>query len=75
MTDCQFYILTENLEIHKIGNRSWLIEEWQQALLLGEGALLVIDEIQKVRNWSETLKSTASCVAGFQCAANPERCD
>ena len=52
MTDCQFYILTENLEIHKIGNRSWLIEEWQQALLLGEGALLVIDEIQKVRNWS-----------------------
>ena len=56
MTDCQFYILTENLEIHKIGNRSWLIEEWQQALLLGEGALLVIDEIQKVRNWSETLK-------------------
>jgi len=25
--------------------------------MLGEGALLVIDEIQKVPNWSETLKA------------------
>ena len=39
-----------------VGDRSWLIEQWQQALLLGEGALLVIDEIQKVQNWPETLK-------------------
>ena len=32
-----------------VGDRSWLIEQWQQALLLGEGALLVIDAIQKVQ--------------------------
>jgi hypothetical protein len=40
-----------------VSNRSWLLEQWQKALLLGPGTLLVIDEIQKVPNWSETLKS------------------
>jgi hypothetical protein len=34
-----------------------LLEHWQQALLLGDGALLVIDEIQKVANWPETIKA------------------
>jgi uncharacterized protein len=29
----------------------------QKALLLGDGALLVIDEIQKVANWPETIKA------------------
>lgn len=38
-------------------DRTWLLEQWQKALLLGDGALLVIDEIQKIPNWSETLKS------------------
>jgi predicted AAA+ superfamily ATPase len=38
-------------------DRSWLLQQWQQALLLGNDALLVIDEIQKVPNWSETLKA------------------
>ena len=38
-------------------DRSWLLEQWQRALLLGEGALLVIDEIQKVPNWPETIKA------------------
>ena len=37
-------------------DRSWLLEQWQKAQLLGNGTLLVIDEIQKVPNWSETLK-------------------
>src|ERR1035437_3091611 len=37
-------------------DRSWLLEQWQKAQLQGDGALLVIDEIQKVPNWSETLK-------------------
>ena len=37
-------------------DRSWLLEQWQKAQLLGDGTLLVIDEIQKVTNWSETLK-------------------
>lgn len=38
-------------------DRTWLLEQWQKARLLGEGTLLVIDEIQKIPNWSETLKS------------------
>ena len=40
-----------------ISDRSWLLEQWQTALLLGDGSLLVVDEIQKVPNWSETIKS------------------
>jgi predicted AAA+ superfamily ATPase len=38
-------------------DRTWLIEQWQKALLSGKKTLLVIDEIQKVSNWSETVKS------------------
>lgn len=38
-------------------DRTWLLEQWQKALSLGGQALLVIDEIQKVPNWSETIKS------------------
>ncbi|MCX8085813.1 MAG: ATP-binding protein [Rhodocyclaceae bacterium] len=38
-------------------DRSWLLAQWQAAARLGEGALLVIDEVQKAPNWSETLKS------------------
>ena len=38
-------------------DRTWLMEQWQKALLLGKKSLLVIDEIQKVTNWSETVKS------------------
>lgn len=37
-------------------DRTWLLEQWQKAQLLGDGTLLVIDEIQKIPNWSETLK-------------------
>jgi predicted AAA+ superfamily ATPase len=40
-----------------VSDRNWLLEHWQQALLLGDGALLVIDEIQKVTNWPETIKA------------------
>ncbi|MEI6609669.1 MAG: ATP-binding protein [Deltaproteobacteria bacterium] len=40
-----------------ITDRTWLIEQWQKALLSGKKTLLVIDEIQKVSNWSETVKS------------------
>lgn len=39
-----------------VSDRNWLVEQWQTALLLGEGALLVIDEIQKVPNWTEMIK-------------------
>lgn len=40
-----------------ISDRNWLLEQWQQALLLGDGALLVVDEIQKVSNWPESIKA------------------
>lgn len=36
-----------------VSDRTWLLEQWQKALLLGDGTLLVVDEIQKVANWSE----------------------
>jgi uncharacterized protein len=40
-----------------VTDRSWLLEQWQKALLHGKGTLLVVDEIQKVPNWSEAIKS------------------
>lgn len=40
-----------------VTDRTWLLEQWQKALLLGDGTLLVIDEIQKVFNGSEAIKS------------------
>ena len=35
----------------------WLREQWQHARLLGPNALLAIDEIQKIPNWSESVKA------------------
>lgn len=40
-----------------VTDRSWLLEQWQKALLLGDGTLLVVDEVQKIPNWSEAIKS------------------
>jgi predicted AAA+ superfamily ATPase len=40
-----------------VSDRTWLLEQWQQALTLGDGALLVIDEIQKAPNWAERIKA------------------
>ena len=43
-------------------DRTWLEQQWASARLLvdhmasGEEALLVLDEIQKINNWSETVK-------------------
>lgn len=34
----------------------WIEEQWQKALLMGEGTLLILDEIQKIPNWSEIIK-------------------
>jgi predicted AAA+ superfamily ATPase len=39
-----------------VTDRTWLLEQWQKARIMGDGALLVIHEIQKVPNWSETRK-------------------
>lgn len=38
-------------------NPQWLLEQWQRALLLPEGAVLVVDEVQKIDQWQETLKN------------------
>jgi len=40
-----------------ISDRTWLLAQWQQATLAGDGTLLVIDEVQKVPNWPETIKA------------------
>ncbi len=40
-----------------VTDRTWLFEQWQTARLLGDETVLVIDEIQKIPNWSETIKA------------------
>lgn len=35
---------------------SWIERQWNTALALGPGSVLVLDEIQKVDNWSEIIK-------------------
>src|SRR5437773_2308003 len=34
----------------------WIEEQWQAALELGSGTVLVIDEVQKIHNWAEVVK-------------------
>jgi predicted AAA+ superfamily ATPase len=36
---------------------SWIRLQWQKALAKGSDTLLIIDEIQKIENWAETIKS------------------
>lgn len=57
MAQCTWPAHYANADDVLTSDRNWLLQQWQQALLLGPGALLVIDEIQKVPNWSETLKA------------------
>lgn len=45
-------------------DRSWLLAQWQTASRMGEGALLVIDEVQKAPNWTETVKSLWDAASG-----------
>lgn len=40
-----------------VSDRTWLLEQWQKTLALGDDALLVVDEIQKVPNWAESIKA------------------
>ncbi len=35
---------------------SWILKQWQAAKIKGEDTLLVIDEIQKIPDWSESIK-------------------
>src|SRR5690606_36093372 len=34
----------------------WMERQWQEAKVKGDGTLLVLDEIQKVKNWTEHAK-------------------
>lgn len=47
------YVSADDLPVH---GRLWLIEQWQKARTKGRGTILIIDEIQKIGNWSETIK-------------------
>ena len=57
MMQCGWATHYANADDVLVSDRSWLLQQWQQALLQGDGALLVVDEIQKVPNWPETLKA------------------
>ena len=37
-------------------NRDWLSLQWQRAEQKGPGTLLVVDEVQKISQWSDTVK-------------------
>ena len=37
-------------------SQDWIFEQWQAALVLGPDVILVIDEVQKVLHWSESIK-------------------
>ena len=37
-------------------SRDWLVLQWEKARLLGKGALFVLDEVQKIPDWSNTIK-------------------
>ena len=34
----------------------WLHHQWDRAIVMGSGTLLIIDEVQKIAGWSETIK-------------------
>jgi uncharacterized protein len=57
MAQCDYPAHYANADDVFTSDRSWMLQQWQSALMLGEGALLVIDEIQKVPNWPETIKA------------------
>jgi uncharacterized protein len=44
----------------RLKERTWLEQQWDQARLLAgdgrEGAILVLDEIQKIPHWADTVK-------------------
>jgi len=64
MAQCSWPTHYANADDVLTSDRTWLLQQWQQALLLGDDALLVVDEIQKVPNWSETIKALWDKQAG-----------
>lgn len=53
-------LVGEAVRIPQVRDTEWLVENWEdarrQAERLGHGFVLVFDEIQKVPNWSDTVK-------------------
>jgi predicted AAA+ superfamily ATPase len=47
------YVSADEALIH---HPEWILEQWQISLQLHRDPILIIDEIQKVINWSETIK-------------------
>ena len=37
-------------------SRDWLVLQWEKARHLGKGALFVVDEVQKIPDWGESVK-------------------
>lgn len=55
---CPFVMVSADEPI--LRDRDWLMQEWERARVLAESsgkAILAIDEIQKIENWSETVKA------------------
>jgi hypothetical protein len=51
-------------------SNQWIQEQWQTAREKGPRTVLVIDEIQKIRNWAEAIKrlwDAQKSVAGIKC--------
>ncbi len=52
-----YHVHSVNADGELMRHSSWITEHWAIANTLKSPALLVIDEIQKVENWSETIKA------------------
>ena len=56
----KLYLTSDN----QIKDTSWIEANWRKALTMPEPTLLVFDEIQKIPNWSETIKYLFDQVRG-----------
>jgi uncharacterized protein len=60
MAECAIPARYASADEPTLRDRTWLEQEWDGARLLARdnpaGALLIVDEIQKVTNWSDTVK-------------------
>ncbi|MCD4701902.1 MAG: AAA family ATPase, partial [Candidatus Aegiribacteria sp.] len=52
-------IIYASADLPAPGGSAWIEERWHAARILAEenGAVLALDEVQKISNWSETVKS------------------
>lgn len=45
-----------NADLARAPTQEWIIEQWQIAKALGRGAVLALDEIQRIDRWSDVVK-------------------